>query len=334
MTAFDYTKVTVVMLDESDDMGACHVAIWDEVGMVGQGTSPFYAVRNLCVSVEMNALHQPNLYEWYNGRLDHGLDARPAVPFIIDNEDLDKVRLAFGDLVQRISGADTPPPVTLVRKDSSDATCPSCNRRLATTIDDGMHNTGECGCEEARSICWRRWNNGTCLPLSLYDPKTAFIREGFARLRGLIDDMKQGKPPEVTPEQRALAAKALASIKAREGEDIDAWAERLAEDMVRAGEIESAPACPLCPHATDQHYYDDGAGTVPPSHNETRLCLGAVGSPCDCSVPAGTGCPTCYEPYSKVLSARAWLCSNPFHSCRDCVWHEGAVTTPCSRHAE
>jgi hypothetical protein len=49
-------------------------------------------------------------------------------------------------------------------------TCTECNRRLATDEDEGIHNTGECGCSEARSLCWKKWNGGFCLTYSIYDP--------------------------------------------------------------------------------------------------------------------------------------------------------------------
>lgn len=40
--------------------------------------------------------------------------------------------------------------------------CPDCHYRIADQDDDGNHNTGECGCKEARSLCWRKWNNNKC----------------------------------------------------------------------------------------------------------------------------------------------------------------------------
>lgn len=52
-------------------------------------------------------------------------------------------------------------------------TCPDCHREVANEHDEGIHNTGECGCEESRSLCWRVYNadehGELCLPLSIYD---------------------------------------------------------------------------------------------------------------------------------------------------------------------
>lgn len=48
--------------------------------------------------------------------------------------------------------------------------CSECNRPVATSQDEGDHNTGECGCPTARSLCWRRWSGNKCLEYSIYDP--------------------------------------------------------------------------------------------------------------------------------------------------------------------
>lgn len=118
----------------------------------------------------------------------------------------------------------------------AEGTCSDCGRTLATKEDEAGCNTGECGCEYARSLCWRTWN-GACLPVSIYDPKSAPIREGFKRLRECIEAFKT--PEETSPILRALAEKAIYAAEARQGEDIDAWAARVAEDMVKAGEAEA-----------------------------------------------------------------------------------------------
>lgn len=44
-------------------------------------------------------------------------------------------------------------------------------------------------------------------------------------------------------------------------------------------------------------------------------------------------CSTCGEPYAIPPTARAVLCSNGFHLCRDCTWNKGRRTTRCARHA-
>jgi len=50
--------------------------------------------------------------------------------------------------------------------------CPDCKRELANEDDEGVHNTGECGCETARKLCWRRWHrNNECRRYSIYDPE-------------------------------------------------------------------------------------------------------------------------------------------------------------------
>lgn len=43
-------------------------------------------------------------------------------------------------------------------------------------------------------------------------------------------------------------------------------------------------------------------------------------------------CSTCQEPYSKVPSVRASVCSNSFHCCRDCTWVDGRRTACCVDH--
>jgi len=50
--------------------------------------------------------------------------------------------------------------------------CRECNRRRANQRDEGDHNTGACGCSEARSLCWWDWNGERCLPRSVYDKAT------------------------------------------------------------------------------------------------------------------------------------------------------------------
>lgn len=50
--------------------------------------------------------------------------------------------------------------------------CPECKREIANEHDEGIHNTGECGCETARKLCWQRWNpGGKCYEYSIYDPE-------------------------------------------------------------------------------------------------------------------------------------------------------------------
>jgi hypothetical protein len=59
--------------------------------------------------------------------------------------------------------------------DTAEGYCPSCHRRLATEEDEGAHNTGECGCDVARSLCWFRWNGNRCLPMSIYDSEAKAV---------------------------------------------------------------------------------------------------------------------------------------------------------------
>jgi len=49
--------------------------------------------------------------------------------------------------------------------------CPECCRLRASVDDEAAHNTGECGCDEARSLCWWAWNGERCLPFSAFDPE-------------------------------------------------------------------------------------------------------------------------------------------------------------------
>lgn len=55
--------------------------------------------------------------------------------------------------------------------------CEECGRRRATEHDEAIHNTGECGCDESRSLCWFHWNGGFCLPLSIYDPNSSRFKD-------------------------------------------------------------------------------------------------------------------------------------------------------------
>jgi len=49
--------------------------------------------------------------------------------------------------------------------------CPDCKREIANEQDEGIHNTGECGCEVARKLCWRKWHaKNECRQYSIYDP--------------------------------------------------------------------------------------------------------------------------------------------------------------------
>jgi hypothetical protein len=52
----------------------------------------------------------------------------------------------------------------------------------------------------------------------------------------LIQDIRLGKLPEMTPSRRALVEAAMASNEARKNEDIDAWAKRLAADVAECGD--------------------------------------------------------------------------------------------------
>jgi hypothetical protein len=47
--------------------------------------------------------------------------------------------------------------------------CQECNRPVANKNDEGIHNTGECGCPESRALCWKTWNNNICTTKSIYD---------------------------------------------------------------------------------------------------------------------------------------------------------------------
>jgi hypothetical protein len=50
-------------------------------------------------------------------------------------------------------------------------TCSDCGRPVANEDDEAIHDTGACGCKEARSLCWRSWNGNKCCTLSPYDPE-------------------------------------------------------------------------------------------------------------------------------------------------------------------
>lgn len=56
-----------------------------------------------------------------------------------------------------------------IREDKDRDMCLECHRDVANAHDEGVHNTGECGCEEARQLCWKTWNENKCRSLSPYD---------------------------------------------------------------------------------------------------------------------------------------------------------------------
>jgi ribosomal protein L37AE/L43A len=57
----------------------------------------------------------------------------------------------------------------LEEEDREHKQCPDCKRPVANLFDEGIHNTGECGCASSRALCWRSWNGNKCIPLSPYD---------------------------------------------------------------------------------------------------------------------------------------------------------------------
>jgi hypothetical protein len=71
------------------------------------------------------------------------------------------------------------------------------------------------------------------------------IQEASCILEDLMPEMPQGSgrgPVEPYSEElRALARRAIIANDARKHEDIDKWAERLARDLVEAGEKEYGP---------------------------------------------------------------------------------------------
>lgn len=48
--------------------------------------------------------------------------------------------------------------------------CEECKNPIATQADEAAHNTGECGCEESRSLCWKAWG-GCESPYDTLRPK-------------------------------------------------------------------------------------------------------------------------------------------------------------------
>jgi hypothetical protein len=47
--------------------------------------------------------------------------------------------------------------------------CGDCGNPIAHQHDDENHNTGECGCVESRSLCWKTW--GACVSPYAPPPK-------------------------------------------------------------------------------------------------------------------------------------------------------------------
>ena len=62
--------------------------------------------------------------------------------------------------------------------------CPKCGRPRATKEDEIAHNTGDCGCLRARSLCWQDYC-GQCN--SVFDPDNigTYLR-GFCQPSGCI----------------------------------------------------------------------------------------------------------------------------------------------------
>lgn len=56
--------------------------------------------------------------------------------------------------------------------------CEECQRDMATQHDEGLCNTGACGCKVARSLCWKAWNNNVCTRFSIYDPLYEAAEDG------------------------------------------------------------------------------------------------------------------------------------------------------------
>lgn len=62
------------------------------------------------------------------------------------------------------------PPIVSGGRTAYALQCDACRRALATQHDESAHNTGDCGCDVSRALCWRAWNNDRCQQLSPYDP--------------------------------------------------------------------------------------------------------------------------------------------------------------------
>lgn len=47
--------------------------------------------------------------------------------------------------------------------------CEECHREIANSLDEAVHNTGECNCEEALGLCWKKWHaHEECRRFSIY----------------------------------------------------------------------------------------------------------------------------------------------------------------------
>lgn len=56
--------------------------------------------------------------------------------------------------------------------------CPDCNRPVAGVFDEGICNTGACGCATSRALCWRGWNGNVCCADSPYAPPRETVKGG------------------------------------------------------------------------------------------------------------------------------------------------------------
>jgi len=63
-------------------------------------------------------------------------------------------------------------------------TCPDCGRPRATEEDEGVHNTGECGCASARTLCWKDYG-GRCESVFFPENIGAYFK-GFCQPAGVI----------------------------------------------------------------------------------------------------------------------------------------------------
>lgn len=61
--------------------------------------------------------------------------------------------------------------------------CPNCKRPVAVLFDEGVHNTGECGCDSSRALCWRSWNGNVCCKESPYLNKSNSYLDEYIKRR-------------------------------------------------------------------------------------------------------------------------------------------------------
>jgi len=123
--------------------------------------------------------------------------------------------------------------------------------------------------------------------------------------------------------------------KARVLKKLHAKADEVSESLNRIDaeiiELGGDPEKCSCYHCGDKPRIEQGKPPCEYYNHHCQYCH--LDGKCTKAICKQSECSTCGESYSKKMTARAAICSNAFHCCRDCAWVDGQVTTPCAEHA-